>query len=569
MTKVQSVGESHGEQSHDETAARAIAALRQWCAAGQEALTAARAEIDALNVYPVPDGDTGTNLLLTMESVVAALDEHAQHDLPAAAAAMAHGALLGARGNSGVILSQLLRGVADVLTSSSGDDSPTDAASEGDVLAAAMARASELGYAAVAHPVEGTVLTVARAAAAAAAAAAQNDPHDPVAVARTAADAAHEALAHTPEQLPVLATAGVVDAGGHGLCLLLDALVAVMTGQPLPSRPAPSIQALRTERNAVREAGSAEFGYEVQFLLDASDAAVEVLRAQLDPLGDSLVVVGGEGLWNVHVHVNDPGAAMECGVEAGRPHRITITRFVDQMGDRDSAQDTATGTPVVTGTVAAGAVVAVVSGHGLAEVYRSAGAIVVDGGPTHNPATRDLLAAVAGVSAEHVVLLPNHGNIRGVAEQAAAAADGRLVSVVPTRSPLQGLAALAVHDPALPAADNVEAMTDAALATQWAELTYAVRAAQTDAGTCQPGDVLGLVAGEVTVIGSDLFATAVEILEQVVGPASEILTVALGEEAPTGLGSHLTQYVAARWPSVSIEVLTGDQPHYPLLLAVE
>jgi DAK2 domain fusion protein YloV len=519
------------------------AAVRRWLTAARAALDAHRAEIDDLNVYPVPDGDTGTNLCLTMDSVAAALPP--TDDLAAVLAAAARGALLGARGNSGVILSQLLRGAGEAF----GEGSAAD-------LQKALRRAAEAAYGAVAAPVEGTILSVARAAADAAEAA---DPEDLRAVVVAAARGAAEALARTPAQLPALAAAGVVDAGGRGLCVVLDALVSVVTGEMAVVAPEPLVRR-GAALTAARESGSEAYAYEVQYLLDAP--SVDALKATLATLGDSLVVVGGDGLWNVHVHVNDVGAAIEAGVEAGRPHRITVTRFADQMAPpSDPAAVEVTGR----------AVVAVVQGPGLMELYEAAGAVVVPGGPSASPSTGELLDAVLACGAAEVVLLPNDGNVHAPASAAAAEARavGRDVHVVPTRSPVQGLAALAVADAARGFADDAIAMSGAASATRYAEVTTAVRDAQTIVGACKAGDVLGLVDGDVAVIGSDVDEVAWDVLCRMLAAGGELVTVVTGEGAAPGLGDALAERLAAAYPLVEAEVHAGGQPFYPLLLGVE
>jgi DAK2 domain fusion protein YloV len=517
-------------------------AVRRWLATAARDLAAHRNEIDDLNVYPVPDGDTGTNLVLTMEAVSSALAE-APDDLRSVLDAAARGALLGARGNSGVILSQLLRGL------DSFDETPAG-------LQKSLRRAAELAYAAVAAPVEGTILSVARAAAECAEGA---DPDDLAGVARAAARGAAEALRRTTSQLPALAAAGVVDAGGRGLCVVLDALVAVVTGAVEPSGPEPLVRRSTGALAVAREAGSDEYAYEVQYLLDAP--SVESLKATLATLGDSLVVVGGDGLWNVHVHVNDVGAAIEAGVEAGRPHRITVTRFADQMAASVSESAPVSGR----------AVVAVVQGSGLVSLYEAAGAVVVTGGPSAAPSTGELLDAVLATGAAEVVLLPNDGNVTAAAAHAAAEARsvGRDVHVVPTRSPVQGLAALAVADASRGFADDAIAMSGAASATRWAEVTTAVRDAQTTAGACRAGDVLGLVLGDVSVIGGDVGEVAYEVLTRMLAAGGELVTVVTGADAPAGLGDVLAERVHAAYPLVEAEVHSGGQPHYPLLLGVE
>jgi dihydroxyacetone kinase-like predicted kinase len=344
----------------------------------------------------------------------------------------------------------------------------------------------------------------------------------------------------------------VVDAGGRGWCVLLQALEAVITGQAAAAEPTLLVARDRSGLAAAREAGSEEFAYEVQFLLrDTTDAAVAALKTDLGALGDSLVVVGGDGLFNVHVHVYDVGAAVEAGVEAGRPFRITVTRFEDQVA----------GAPL-TGR----AVVAVAAGAGTAALFRSAGASVVDGGPTANPSTAELLAAIRATGAAEVVVLPNDGNVRAVAVAAAEQADAT-VHVIPTRSVVQGLAAVSVADPALDLVDDLAAMTAAADGTRWAEVTTAVRDSHTPVGPCRQGDVLGLVLGTVVLVGDDPQQVCLALLDRLLADGGEVVTVLLGEraEAPDRLVAHL----AHTHPQVEVQVLDGGQRHYPYLLGVE
>ena len=525
------------------------AAVRRWCSAGRRDLAAARDEIDDLNVFPVPDGDTGTNLLLTMEAVDDAV-RAAPDDVAATVRAMAHGALMGARGNSGVILSQLLRGLAEVLEV---DGSPAG-------VRRALTRAAELAYAAVARPVEGTLLTVARECAEAVA----SLDGDLAQVVRTARSAAAESLQRTPDLLPALAAAGVVDAGGRGLCVLLEALERVVTGDDGAGAPVAQVLVPRDRSGlaAAREAGADEFAYEVQYLLrEATDEGVEELRRRLSGLGDSLVVVGGDGLFNVHVHVNDVGAAVEAGLDAGRPFRITVTRFVDQLAADAPALGGRTGR----------AVVAVAPGAGLHELLAGAGAVVVDGGPTRGPSTAELLASVRAAGAAEVVLLPNDANSIAVASAAASAAreEGFHVAVLPTRSAVQGLAALAVADGDRPFEDDVAAMAEAAGSTRFGEVAVAVREAVTMAGICRPGDVLGLLEGDVALLGADLEAVALVLVDRMLAGGGELVTVVTGADAPAGAGERLRTTVEHRHPAVEVVVYDGGQPHYPLLLGVE
>lgn len=539
--------------------------VHRWCGESLAALRAHQREIDELNVYPVPDGDTGTNLVMTLTSAAEALEgevvgpDDAGTPLGRAMRRMARGALLGARGNSGVIVSQILRGMADTFA--------TAAAVRGGELARALRMASEAAYAAVARPVEGTVLSVVRAAAEGAG---RIKSDDLLAVARAAARSATEALARTPEQLPVLARAGVVDAGGRGLVLLLEALVDALNG----TVRAPTAAVAGAEVMPVRrEIEKTQFGYEVQYLLDAPPAAVETLRATLDDLGDSLVIVGtGEGeppTWNVHVHVDDIGAAIEAGVRAGRPHRIAVTRLEDRLHAEDHPP--APAEPAHTRRAedrpgSRGAVV-VAAGDGLTALFEAEGATVVD----RNPSIAEMLEAIAATGAARVVLLPNDANTHAVATSAAreAAATGVRVSVVPTRSPVQALAALAVRDPDRAFSDDVIAMAEAAGACRYGEVTTAQREAFTVAGRCRPGDLLGLVDGEVHIIGDDLEEVCRLLVDRLLGGGGELTTLVLGADAPESLEAALRAHVGQVWPFAELQCYTGGQPRYHLLVGVE
>jgi DAK2 domain fusion protein YloV len=523
-----------------------------------DALGGAREEIDALNVYPVPDGDTGTNMFLTVAAARDALREAvaADPDLPLAdaLAVVSRGALLGARGNSGVILSQMLGAYAARLGQVSAGER------NGQIVAEAMQQATDASYAAVGRPVEGTILTVARAASDAALERASADGARARDVFAAAAAAAREALAHTPEQLRQLAEAGVVDAGGRGLCVVLDAAETVSTGRrPTPAtltghripvpHPIPGDQ--------LTEDGPA---YEVMYLLDADEAAIAPLRATLDTLGDSLVVVGGGGLWNVHVHVDDVGAAIEAGIEAGRPHRVRVTHFAEQVAEARRA-------PVTRQR----AVVAVAAGPGLARLFEEAGAVVVLGGPGHRPSTGQLLEAIHGCGATEVVVLPNDADSVRVAEIAARTAEqegGVRVEVIPSQAQVQGLAAMAVHEPGRTFDQDVREMTATARHARHGAVTIAARQAMTMAGPCEPGDVLGVIAGDFAVVGDDLDAVAADVLEGLLGGGGELVTIVAGEGGED-LAARAASYVERTRPHVDVTVYEGGQSRYPVLVGVE
>ncbi|MEO6502879.1 MAG: DAK2 domain-containing protein [Jatrophihabitantaceae bacterium] len=528
-------------------------AVRRWCSAAVEGLDARRGEIDDLNVFPIPDGDTGTNLSLTMHGAADSVAADRSGTVGGVLAAMAKGALLGARGNSGVIVSQIISGLAEAF----------DGAVDGDgrLLVKGLRLATDAAYAAVAEPVEGTMLSVVRGSAEAVEKLGES-PALADAVSAAAAGAA-AALAGTPQQLAVLAEAGVVDAGGCGLLILLDALAAVVTGQGsmVPAqRPARSRHALEM----VRESGSPEFGYEVQYLLHAPEAALTPLKATLAELGDSLVVIGsGDGPFNVHVHVNDVGAAIEAGVEAGRPHRITVVRFADQVAAQPAEADRS-GTALVT----------VAPGDGLADLFRSEGVSVVEGAPSESgiPSAPQVLAEILRTGAAQVILLPNASTVRAVAETAAAQAreQGVSVAVVPTKSPVQGLAAVAVHDETRRFEDNVIALAEAAAATRFAEVTIAVGESITYAGRCSAGDVLGLIDGEVVEIGADIAEVGISLVRRLVAAGGELVTVLAGADPGADAAAQAVHsYLRSDHPLVEVGVFVGGQPRFPLLIGVE
>ncbi|MFD3817806.1 DAK2 domain-containing protein [Streptomyces rubiginosohelvolus] len=565
-------------------------AVRRWCSLALDALGRERAEIDAINVYPIADGDTGTNLYLTVESAAAAVEAvFAAHETgttaPATAdavRAMAHGALIGARGNSGTILAQLLRGMAGVLADGG------DAAH----LRLALTSAADAARQAVAHPVEGTVLTVA----AEAAEAARGEDPDLRTVVTAAYDGARAALARTPEQLAVLGRAGVVDAGGRGLVAVLGALVETVTGQapvrgprtasgnaaktpvtvdggsvvglPVGGTPVEGVTEGGLPASAPVEGpldcpedGAAGPAFEVIYLLEARDEQVARLRTRLDALGDSLVVVGGDGLWHVHVHVDDAGAAVEAGVEAGRPYRIRITHFATESGHDVRVQ----------AEPAQRAVVVVVPGDGLAGLCTEAGATTVIARPGEPPASGELVDAIRRAHAREVVLLPNDAALRHTAAAAAeqARTEGVRVALVPTRAAVQGIAALAVHEPDRGFDEDVVAMTAAAGATRYAELAVAERQSWTMAGICQAGDILGLIDGDVAVIGSDVPHTARTVLDRMLAAGGELVTLVLGEDVPDSLADALEEHVREGHLAVDTVVYRGGHQRAPLLIGVE
>lgn len=529
--------------------------VRDWAHHARAGLAAARSHIDALNVFPVPDGDTGTNLYFTLDSAASAVDdccEKASSGAAEAAEALATGALLGARGNSGVILSQILRGMADVLASTG--DVPLDASA----VHALLQRGAELAYQAVAHPVEGTILTVMRVAAEAAGAAAAEAGADAVSTLDAAVVGAEDALSRTPMMLEALRMAGVVDAGGQGLVVVLAALQAAVSGVSRPTAMAqgasPTVPA---EQAAGRYSGPA---YEVMYLLTADDDAVTGLRGALDELGDSLVIVGGQGLWNVHVHVDDAGAAIEAGLAAGTPHRIRIA-YLETDGHHSGRL----------GTGGARRLIAVSHGEGVTQVLEAADVVVVPAQARVRPSTAELLDAVDRAQGLEVVLLPSDQDTAGVAQIAAEQArdQGLRVAVIPTRSVVQTLAAVAVHDPSATFDADVVAMTRAAGATRYGAVTIASRAALTTAGPCQLGDVIGLVDGDIVVVHSDVVEAVQEILSGMLAIGGDLVTVVFGQDFSLEQRRELSSWISRGFPLVDVVTIDGDQPLWPVIVGVE
>jgi DAK2 domain fusion protein YloV len=555
-------------------------------AAYRDALRHHQEAINRLNVYPVPDGDTGTNMALTLEAVVAELDsvpgvsspDGERPQMADVCRAMAHGSLMGARGNSGVILSQLLRGFAGVLS-----EAPEVSAG---VLSRALAAASDAAHQAVLRPVEGTILTVARAAGEGAGAAAESGA-GLVEVLEKARDRAAEALARTPEQLPVLARAGVVDAGGSGYLLLLDALLHVSAGRPLPEPPPPAPGALPLGEDAARrppapdevhpvepdrgEAVQGGLRYEVMYLLEAPDDTVGAFKEVWAGIGDSIVVVGGDGLWNCHIHTNDVGAAIEAALDAGRPRNIRVTDLAEQVEEERWVREGSTGAPAPEpgGPPPRTAVVAVAAGEGVGRIFRSLGVHhLIPGGQSMNPSTAQILDVVEKVDSPEVVLLPNNENIHPVGLQVAELA-GKPVRMVPTSGIVEGFAALLEYDPEAGAEDNARAMAASARRVVAGEVTRAVRDAPGPAGPIHAGDWMGLSREGIEVVADSLVGATCALLDKLLGAEHELVTLIEGEGAGVGETRRVSEWLAQHHPAVAVEVHHGGQPLYPYLISIE
>jgi uncharacterized protein len=543
------------------------AALRAVVAGFRDGLRTHQAVINRLNVYPVPDGDTGTNMALTVESVVGELDAAgADADLVTTCKAISHGSLMGARGNSGVILSQILRGFASTVEQAGRLDGPA--------LQLALTTASDAAYGAVMKPVEGTILTVVREAAAGAADAPSTDL---VAVADAAADAGRIALARTPEQLPVLAEAGVVDAGGAGFLLLLDAVLHVADGRPMPEAGDVDEIDVQVAIDHVHAQGDAhgdvgDLRYEVMYFLEAPDEAIPSFKHVWAGVGDSIVVVGGDGIWNCHIHTDDIGASIEAALDCGRPSKIRVTdlmeqveeeRWVRESGSEEVPDERPSTEPVAT------AVVAVSTGDGVRRIFHSLGVQrIVTGGQSMNPSTAELLEAVEAAPAEDVVILPNNKNIVPVAEQVGDHTSKR-VRVVPTRGIAEGFAALMAYDPAAPGDENEAEMREAADNVVAGEVTRAVRDSSCDLGPIAEGDWLGIGRTGIRAVEKELWSATTVLLGELLTEDHEIITLIEGEGATPGETRRITEWVAEHHAHVSCEVHHGGQPLYPYYVGIE
>ena len=520
-------------------------AVRRWSSTAVDLLDAHRLEIDALNVYPVPDSDTGSNLVTTMRAADAALRAVPADSAAAALGAMAAGAAQGALGNSGFIVSQILRGFAD----------STQRDLDATAMPAGLDRGAALARTAVVVPVDGTILTVARAAADAARGATLGE------IVVNALIAADAALQRTTAQLADLARAGVVDAGGRGLVVLLDALARTVTGQRTPL--APVQMPLHLPGDHAVTPGPTGFGFEVQYVLEAPEERIAALRDTLSGIGDSVAVVPLEpDTWKVHAHVDDVGAAIEAGVDAGRPRQISVVRFADQMSEHPHDHRHQRG---------AAALVMVAPGRGFAHLFEAEGARVVEAADGTAPAVDELVAALSGPGGHELVLLSDARRASGVAEAAAEQlrGQGRRVAVVPTRSPVQGLAAIAVHDAARRFDDDVVAMAEAAAATRHAEVTIAAAEALTAVGICTPGDILGLIDDEVVEIGRGLLAVSFNVVDRLLGVGAELITVLVGDDAPARAGELIEAHVRTRAPLTDVAVYQGRVTDHPVIIGVE
>lgn len=514
-------------------------------------LEAHRQRIDDLNVYPVPDGDTGTNLVLTLRSIVEALDASRADGSEEVARELTRAALMGARGNSGVIFSQMVRGFADALGHSEDMSSPR--------LARAFRSASDAAYRAVKRPVEGTMLTVCREMA-------EKGEEKPVRrqpppeFLATLLAHGEDALARTPEMLDVLREAGVVDAGGAGLVEIVRGIALGAAGEPIPDSP---VESQKLSFESIHQELS-RYRYCTVFVVEGESLAQERLEAELERFGDSLLVVGDHTALKVHVHTDDPGAALSAGTALGVVEGVEIANMHAQTADRQERL-LATG-PVVAPQLETG-VVAVCPGEGNRRLFESMGASrVIEGGQTMNPSTAEIVEAIEATPAAEVIVLPNNSNVVLTAEQAAEHSSKR-VRVVPSTSVQAGLAAIGRYISTNTLDENESDMREVLTGISTGEITVASRDAELDGVSIAKGAYLGLVDGTAVVADERVEAVVQEVVERVLEGGREWLAILTGEDAPAL--EELLDALGREHPTTEIEIHDGGQPHYPLLVVAE
>ncbi len=512
--------------------------------------------INVLNVYPVPDGDTGTNMVLTMQSAWAEIEDSPTRNVGQIAHQMAHGALMGARGNSGVILSQIWRGFARSM-----DDKEVYRAQD---LADACREAAATAYKGVVKPVEGTILTVARAVADAATRAAE-ETEDLVRVLEHMVFAAHEAVILTPSLLPVLKEAGVVDAGGQGLFVILEGMLRYMRGEPVAEdvKLAETVDLIATELDP----GQAGYGYDVQFLIVGQELDVETIRQRIMEMGECPLVVGDPITVKVHVHVPDPGIPISYGASLGSLRDVLVEDMQAQYQDFISEREMGASTPPQPSQEIG--VVAVTLGDGLARIFQSLGVgAIVHGGQTMNPSTQDLLEAIESLPADRVIVLPNNKNVILAAEQARDLSE-KPVAVIPSRSIPQGVAALLAINYQADFDTNVNTMMSATEDITTGEVTTATRSATINGVEINEGQIIGLHDGELKVAGSTVEEVVLALLKEMNQAQQEIITLYYGETVGEDEAQALANLLLQDRPDQEVEVVAGGQPHYHYIISAE
>ncbi|MCC6798658.1 MAG: DAK2 domain-containing protein [Anaerolineae bacterium] len=544
--------------------------LRTLVQAGRDWLDQHHALVNQLNVFPVPDGDTGTNMLMTMRN---ALKEAGTYDGAHAgqvAAKIAHGAMMGSRGNSGTILSQIWQGFAHALRDHATFDT--------ELLAHALREASDTAYRGVIKPVEGTILTVAREAAEEAEAAYPTH-HDLAELMDRVVLRAKDALARTPDMLPILQKAGVVDSGGSGLVFILEGMARGLRGQPVEQfTTAPVV--VEDLAAALAPEDEMGYGYDVQFIIAGRDLNVGVIRSAIDAMGWSTLVVGNEEAVKVHVHVHDPGIPLSYGIGLGALSDIVVenmqAQYQEYLRERasqppaEAAAEEEPPAPAFDLEADDIGVVAVASGDGLARVFHQLGATeLVLGGQTNNPSTQEILDAIQRVPTKKIVLLPNNKNIILAAEQAARLATDQDVVIVPTRTMPQGISALLPYDPQGDLAETARAMDQAKDEVVTGEITTATRSVELNGVEVSEGQIIGLVDGVLAVSGDSLEQVLRDVLAEMRADEHELVTFYYGNGIHRAEAEALVSALHESYDALEFEIVFGGQPHYHFILSAE
>ncbi len=521
----------------------------------RDSLQEHKESLNSLNVYPVPDGDTGSNMAATLNSVVSEIESLEENlELENIIDAISHGSLMGARGNSGVIISQILRGFVSKIKNASRKTIDANLFSE------ALSEAASAAYEAVGNPVEGTILTVVRETAEAAEKAA-SEKLSLLPLAEIAREAAKRSLDSTPELLPVLARAGVVDAGGSGFLLMLDSLLHIIDDRPMPEPEVVTASVDSLILDVHDETSNSGTRYEVMYFLDAPDDLIPDFKKAWSEIGDSIVVVGGENIWNCHVHTNNIGAAVEAGISIGKPYEIRVTDLFEEIAGNYHDHDIAD--PVGC------SVIAVANGDGIGEIFRSLGATrIVNGGQSMNPSTADLLEAAEATASEHVIILPNNSNIVAVAEQVDSQTS-KTVRVVGTHTVTEGFASLLGYDPEATSDKNQTGMLQASQMVESGEITTAVRNSTSEIGEIKKGNFLGLQKGKVTVVAETIVEATNNLLKEMISDEHEIVTLVSGEDSNKKETDEIVAWVNAEYEELEVEVHEGGQPLYPYYIGIE
>tara|TARA_B100000427_G_scaffold209015_1_gene174159 strand:+ start:1214 stop:2851 length:1638 start_codon:yes stop_codon:yes gene_type:complete len=521
----------------------------------RDSLQEHKESLNSLNVYPVPDGDTGSNMAATLNSVVSEIESLEENlELENIIDAISHGSLMGARGNSGVIISQILRGFVSKIKNASRKTIDANLFSE------ALSEAASAAYEAVGNPVEGTILTVVRETAEAAEKAA-SEKLSLLPLAEIAREAAKRSLDSTPELLPVLARAGVVDAGGSGFLLMLDSLLHIIDDRPMPEPEVVTASVDSLILDVHDETSNSGTRYEVMYFLDAPDDLIPDFKKAWSEIGDSIVVVGGENIWNCHVHTNNIGAAVEAGISIGKPYEIRVTDLFEEIAGNYHDHDIAD--PVGC------SVIAVANGDGIGEIFRSLGATrIVNGGQSMNPSTADLLEAAEATASEHVIILPNNSNIVAVAEQVDSQTS-KTVRVVGTHTVTEGFASLLGYDPEATSEKNQTGMLQASQMVESGEITTAVRNSTSEIGEIKKGNFLGLQKGKVTVVAETIVEATNNLLKEMISDEHEIVTLVSGEDSNKKETDEIVAWVNSEYEELEVEVHEGGQPLYPYYIGIE